>query len=245
MTKKIIKVCGIKSEEAADTAISNGASLIGTILVPNRARTVKPEIAQELSKLCHQKRVNNGSKYINSNELLNYVQNLDIKGPEWFEKVSEIIVENGPYLVGVFRNQSIEDVSRISKELNIDIIQLHGSEDINQYIEALELPVIPRFVLNKPGIEEALTTHKFLLPLLDSESGGEGKLINWDDAAKFGKEMNARYILAGGLNPKNVIEALSVDGCCGVDVSGGVETNGEKDNLKIQQFVKNGKSSYI
>lgn len=244
MTKKIIKVCGIKSEEAANTAIANGASLIGTILVPNRARTVKPEIAQKLSNLCHQERIKNGSKFINSIELLNHVQKLDVKGPEWFEKVSEIIVENGPYLVGVFRNQSIEDVLRISKELNIDIIQLHGSEDINQYIEALDLPVIPRFVLNKPGIEDALITHKFLLPLLDSESGGEGKLINWNDAAEFGKELNARYILAGGLNPENVIEALSVDGCCGVDVSGGVETDGEKDNAKIQQFVKNGRSTY-
>lgn len=237
---KIIKVCGIKTEGAASTAISNGASLIGTILVPNRARTVDPETAKKLSQLCQNARSANNSKFKNSKDLLSYVKSLDIKGPEWFEKVAEIIVENGPYLVGVFRNQPLDDVKCISDELGIDIIQLHGSENVDEFVTNIELPVIPRFVLNREGIENALVTHKFLIPLLDSESGGEGKLINWNDAAIFGAKMNGRYILAGGLTPENVADALAVDGCCGVDVSGGVETGGAKDSGKITMFVKNG-----
>ncbi|KAG0682162.1 bifunctional tryptophan synthase trp1 [Pichia californica] len=240
MNRKIVKVCGLKTEDAANTAIESGASLLGTILVPNRARTVDSETAKRLSKLCYEKRIKNGSKFAKSEELLKFLKSLDIYGPEWFEEVANHIVENGPYLVGVFRNQSIEDVKNISQELNIDIIQLHGSENVDEYVSELKLPVIPRFVLNKPGISNALKTHKFLIPLLDSESGGEGKLISWDDATKFGSEMNGRYILAGGLTPENVASALSVEGCYGVDVSGGVETDGQKDTSKIQQFVQNG-----
>lgn len=239
MPKKIVKICGIKSEDAAETAITSGASLLGTILVPNRARTVDPVSARKISKLCYERRLENGSKFLSSKDLLRYVRSLDATGATWFEKVSEVLVENGPYLVGVFRNQPLEEVIRISRDDKIDIVQLHGSEDIDQFVSALELPVIPRFVLSKPGIENALSTHKFLLPLFDSEKGGEGKLVNWEDASKFGNDMNGRYILAGGLTPENVGSALGVEGCYGVDVSGGVETGGNKDNVKIRKFVEN------
>jgi len=239
MGSKIVKVCGIKTEEAAVTAIESGASLLGTILVPNRARTVDGETAIKISKLCKDKREKSNSKFLTSTELLEYVKSLESAGPQWFEEVASTIVENGPYLVGVFRNQSLEDVKRISAELNIDIVQLHGSEYIMEYTNELGLPVIPRFVLNKPGIETALLTHKFLIPLLDSEAGGEGKLINWDDASKFGNDMNGRFVLAGGLTPENVGSALSIRGCFGADVSGGVETEGVKDSDKIQAYVRN------
>lgn len=244
MTKKIVKVCGLKTEDAGKIAIDNGASLLGVILVPNRARTIDNETAKKISNLCKQKRIEKGSKYISSTDLLHYVESLNIQGPEWFEKVSELIVENGPYLVGVFRNQSLDDVKSITDFLNIDIVQLHGSENVEEYVNELKLPVIPRFVLSKPGIEKALITHKFLLPLLDSESGGEGKLISWDDASVFGTDKNGRYILAGGLTPENVTSALKVKGCFGVDVSGGVETDGVKDALKIESYVRNATGTY-
>lgn len=242
MVKKIVKVCGIKTTEAAEVSIKNGASLIGTILVPNRARTVDPDVARELSQICRENRVRRHSRYVDSKDLLEHVRGLTITGPEWFEKVADIISEEGPYLVGVFRNQPIEEVKQLSNQLGIDIVQLHGSENVDEFVDALDLPVIPRFVLSKPGIEKALTSHKFLIPLLDSEAGGEGKVINWNDAAIFGNELNGRYILAGGLNPENVINALQVTGCYGVDVSGGVESEGVKDHSKIEAYVLNARS---
>lgn len=238
MPKKIVKVCGIKSEDAANTAIVSGASLLGTILVPNRARTVDAETARRISKMCYEKRVEKKSRFISSKELLQHARALEATGPRWFEEVCEAITENGPYLVGVFRNQPLEDVVRISEELGVDVVQLHGSEDVDVFVAAMELPVIPRFVLSKPGIQNALSTHKFLLPLFDSEQGGEGKLVDWEDAARFGADLNGRYILAGGLTPENVGAALTVEGCYGVDVSGGVETEGHKDKAKIQAFVE-------
>lgn len=243
MVQKIVKVCGIKSEEAANTAIVSGASLLGTILVPNRARTVEADTARRISKLCYEKRVEKKSRFVSSKDLLQHARTLEATGPQWFEEVCETITENGPYLVGVFRNQPLEDVIRISDELGVDVVQLHGSEDVDAFVAALELPVIPRFVLSKPGIENALSTHKFLLPLFDSEQGGEGKLVDWRDAARFGGDLNGRYILAGGLTPENVGAALAVGGCYGVDVSGGVETEGHKDMAKIEAFVGNARKA--
>ena len=74
----IIKICGLQTVEAARRALDAGANMIGIICVPNRKRTVDPNIAKQISAMIH--------------------------GDARYE---------GRYLVGVFRNQSIEEVSRI------------------------------------------------------------------------------------------------------------------------------------
>lgn len=241
MGDQIVKICGLKTLEAAEVAVSSGANLLGTILVPNRARTVDMDIAKEIVKLCRETRIEKKRQFVNSVDMMNHLRESRLEGSEWFEYVAKTVVENGPFLVGVFRNQSLEEVRQVAEELELDIVQLHGSEDFPLFIEQLEVPVIPRYVLNKGNIKDSLVTHKHLMPLLDSEVGGEGKLINWEDAKAFGgDELNGRYILAGGLTPENVKSALSNSGCLGVDVSGGVETEGVKDNAKIKAFIRNG-----
>lgn len=241
--EQLIKICGLKDSIAAQKAIDSGANLLGIILVPNRARTVDPEEAKVISMLCKQTRIKLNRKYIDSKDLLKAAYDAEVEKPsEWFKFTSQLIMDNGPFLTGVFRNQPLEEVVRISKDLNLDFVQLHGSENFVEFIEALEVPVIPRYVLNKPNIKDALLTHKHLIPLLDSEFGGEGKLISWDDASQFGTELDGKYILAGGLNPENVSKALKVEGCIGVDVSGGVETEGVKDHNKIKLFLNNARA---
>lgn len=238
MAPQIIKICGLKHPEDAQVAIDSSANLLGEILVPGRKRTVADGEALAIAKLCREERRKRHTKFQNSKQLLEYVNESKLEGPEWFEQCQKLIVENGPFLVGVFRNQSLEDVQRRSAELQVDFVQLHGSEDVTEFVHALDLPVIPRFVPGRSNIEKAVTTHMHMMPLLDSEMGGEGKLINWDDAEKFYNEFGGRFILAGGLNPENVAKALKVTGCMGVDVSGGVETDGIKDPAKIRSFIR-------
>jgi len=239
MGEKIEKICGLKDAEAAKVAIQQGANLLGVILVPNRKRTVEPEKAREISKLCRQQRKKLNRRFQTSAELIKYARTLSNTGASWFEECSKLIVENGPFLVGVFRNQPLEDVIKISRQLDVDIVQLHGSEDLEEYVPALELPVIARFTPGKSDMSRAVQTHKHLLPLLDSEAGGQGNVIDWAEAAQFNRELGGRYILAGGLTPENVGRALLVSGCLGVDVSGGVETGGSKDHGKIETFLRN------
>ncbi|CCJ29216.1 unnamed protein product [Pneumocystis jirovecii] len=86
--------------------------------------------------------------------------------------------------------------------------------------------------------------HSFI-PLFDSEAGGTGELLDWNSISDWvGRQESPEslhFMLAGGLTPENVGDALRLNGVIGVDVSGGVETNGVKDSNKIANFVKNAK----
>lgn len=219
---KIVKICGLKTVDAAKVAIDNGANLLGCILVPNRARTIDHEVAKEISKLV--KRERKPFKPTGNTPT------------EHFEQVSQWIIENGPFLVGVFRNQPREVVFRIARELDLDFIQLHGLEDKVLFIND-EFGVIPRYVV--PDEIDLLQEQSnalmqcVSLPLLDSEAGGEGKLIDWS----YIESLPTKAILAGGLTPDNI---PVFDNILGYDVSGGVETNGIKDSTKIINFINRG-----
>lgn len=198
----VVKICGLKSVEAAQVAIDSGADLLGIICVPNRKRTVDSEVAKLISKLC---------------------RNKDVK------------------LVGVFRNQTKEDVARIAEDYSLDVVQLHGDEDWKEYNSFIPLPIIKRVVFPQ-GIETLVEMQNSdCQSLFDSEAGGTGEKLDWKSIGEWysNSQLNKGYILAGGLNPENVKDALKVPGVTGVDVSGGVETDGVKDNVKIKTFLYN------
>ena len=139
--------------------------------------------------------------------------------------------------VGVFVN---EDPAAVADLLNggvIDMAQLHGGED-RAYIEALraltEKPILQAFrVKNLDDIAAAeQSTADFVL--LDS-GGGTGKAFDWSLAARLSRP----YFLAGGLDCRNVSSAVRTLHPFAVDVSSGIETDGFKDETKIQQFIYN------
>ncbi|EMG46002.1 hypothetical protein G210_3770, partial [Candida maltosa Xu316] len=160
---KVVKICGIKTFDAATVAVDNEANLLGCILVPNRERTIDFEEAKKISKLVKRK----------SRQPFKFTAQTPT---EHFENVSQWIIENGPFLVGVFRNQSKDEVFRIARELDLDFIQLHGSEDKLSFIND-EFGVIARYVVpNEIELlkEQSTSWMKCIsMPLLDSEVGGE------------------------------------------------------------------------
>jgi len=152
-------------------------------------------------------------------------------------------------LVGVFRNQSKEDVLKLATDYNVDIVQLHGDEDWEEYQRFINKPVIKRVIFPRDRDEVIRISQmdtKTCLPLFDSEAGGTGEILDWQSISNWSKdiqakdEINIEYILAGGLTAENVHDAVTLHGVIGVDVSGGVETDGVKDFTKIANFVKNG-----
>lgn len=229
----LVKICGLQSLEPAQCAIDNGANMLGVIMVPNRARTVDYEIARKISHLAKKKRLENQSQFADSKDLLKEVKT---KSENWFDEAKKLIQKNGPFLVGVFRNQPLETIIEMVNRLELDFVQLHGSEDFEFFTASIPVPVIPRYTLEKSTQSQATNQH--ILPLLDSETGGEGKTIDWDQCAELGNK-SGKYLLAGGLTPENVASAAGLPGCIGVDVSGGVETDGVKDLRKIEMFIKN------
>ncbi|EGW34624.1 phosphoribosylanthranilate isomerase [Spathaspora passalidarum NRRL Y-27907] len=246
---RLVKICGLRTVEAATTAIDNGADLLGCILVPGRKRTIDFEIAKQISSQVKQAR--SSKKFPTIEDIQTYLTNQFYSSPRaYFELISEVIIDNGPFLVGVFQNQPIDEVVSIATELELDFIQLHGNEDKMAFFKderiAGKFGIIPRYVIPTqfPDLAEQgeyLTKEKlFAIPLLDSEAGGEGKIIDWsfiNDNLSF-----TNVLLAGGLTPENLLSTQDVKNVVGYDVSGGVEdAEGNKDLTKIKTFITIGK----
>ncbi|OBA21013.1 hypothetical protein METBIDRAFT_11601 [Metschnikowia bicuspidata var. bicuspidata NRRL YB-4993] len=246
----LVKICGLRSTEAAQKAIDSGADMLGVIMVPNRKRTVSPGVALEIAKACKKKRKELGRQFQTAGELTTHLSSQKFASHiEYFEAAARLVHENGPFLVGVFRNQGIEDVFGLARDCAVDIIQLHGSEEAQGYLRYNDthgFGIIKRYVIPDhvdlmaqffPHIARA--ERGFLLPLLDSEAGGEGKTIEWP----LINGLDGRFLLAGGLDPSNVAETRPfLRNVVGFDVSGGVEDgDGQKNMAKIEAFVANAK----
>jgi len=143
--------------------------------------------------------------------------------------------------VGVFVNEKKTEIERIASYVGLNIIQLHGSESPEDC--KLSRKVIKAIRIKDFTELESLNYYKKVSAfLLDTYSpnapGGTGKVFNWDiavEAKRFG-----RIILAGGLTPENVEEAIRYVQPYGVDVATGVEgdTKGKKDHKKLKLFIE-------
>ena len=138
--------------------------------------------------------------------------------------------------VGVFVDRSIDTVARAANTAALDIIQLHGSED-DGYIAAVReltgLPVWKAFKIRGAADIEAARKSTADMVLLDN-GYGTGEAFDWTAAA----DIRRRFILAGGLTPENIHDAIQLLRPEVVDISSGVETGGFKDREKIKAAVK-------
>lgn len=157
-------------------------------------------------------------------------------------------ISRPPQIVGVFVNFELNAVNRIADDMQLDWVQLSGTESW-QYCREIIRPVLK--VIHVAGqssadiiasVEagyKAMADRKFMC-LLDTSKknfyGGTGETFDWTIA----KEVAAKYpvIIAGGLNPDNVGQLIEEVRPWGVDVSSGVETNGKKDTAKINAFIQ-------
>lgn len=138
--------------------------------------------------------------------------------------------------VGVFVNESAENVAKLLNENVIDIAQLHGneSEDYIKKLRALtDKPIIKAFgIANENDVILAEKSSADYI-LLDSVGGGTGKAFDWG----LIKNVTRPYFLAGGFDSENVSDAINLLNPFAVDVSSGIETDGIKDKNKMKNFV--------
>lgn len=144
--------------------------------------------------------------------------------------------------VGVFVNETKENMLAIAEQVGLDVIQLHGDESA-EVAKQLPYEVIKAFPVKKESVN-MIGTYPCEYYLLDSpigtNLGGNGTAFDWDLVAET-KIDPKKIILAGGLNPDNVRQAIATSGPAGVDVSSGVETDGKKDLTKIRAFITEAK----
>lgn len=207
-----IKICGLRSAEALIAAARAGADAVGLVFVPTARRRVSLSHARAM---------------------------LD---------EARATLSETPEVVGLFADQPAEDVRETVAALGLDAVQLCGSESVG-YAEGLGAPVykvisvdadipiaaqMPRILVLQQ--RHALAGHRIVLDAgAPGEYGGTGKRFDWNVAADLAAAFP--MTLAGGLSPENAREAVERARPWGVDVSSGVETDGEKDLGKTRAFI--------
>jgi phosphoribosylanthranilate isomerase len=150
----------------------------------------------------------------------------------------------GPGKVGVFVNQPLDDVNSIARQTGIDYIQLHGNESPD-YCALVEKPIIKAFHVDsdtdptklESRIEPYLDQVEYLLfdTKSDTDWGGTGQTFDWSILDEISNDKP--FFLSGGLNAKNVQEAIQTVQPYAVDLSSGLEESpGLKDFDKIELF---------
>lgn len=208
MTK--VKICGLSEIEHALAAAKAGADFIGMVFAPSRRRV---SLEKALT-------------------LVESVRNL----------------ASPPAVVGVFVNLEAREVNHIAESCQLDWVQLSGDETW-QYCREIKRPLIKVIHIAGQKTEDVLAEiemgHRVLakrefICLLDAAGknayGGTGQVFDW----RLAREVAARFpvMIAGGLTPENVGQLVEELQPWGVDVSSGVETNGQKDVAKITAFIQ-------
>ena len=235
----LVKICGTRTPEAAKVAAEAGADMIGIILVEGRKRCVSTESALAIAEAVRttSRPGKRRRPAINEDSLTS---------SQYFEHTTDFFCrDDRALLVGVFQNQPLSYVLSQVKLLNLDAVQLHGSEPI-EWATLIPVPVIRRFGLHDQGI---CRRGYHALPLLDSASGGTGQRLDTGlITSVLELDDGLRVVLAGGLDPENVTGVLGdlseySSQIVAVDVSSGVEEDGSQSLQKIKKFVKAAKGT--
>ena len=208
------KICGLRDAANAVVATRAGADFLGLNFVPGVRSQITPQQAR------------------------------DIIG-----HVLQEPADHRPRLVGLFADQPLDEVTDIVRYCGLDLAQLCGDET-PEYWRKLGVPVIKQIkVRDDVGPERAVAeaAEKVEQVIADGQTalldkyepgalGGTGRSFDWRTA----RELAGRFdvVLAGGLTPQNVGQAISEVRPWGVDVSSGVETEGVKDPAKIERFAR-------
>ena len=189
MTK--VKICGLSTASAVETAFQAGADYIGFVFAESRRR-VSLEQAQKLVALV----------------------------PATVRKV------------GVFVSPSLSELQEAISEVNLDLVQIHGDFD-EELLTHIGRPVIRAYQV-KGALKDISQQADYLL--FDAPLAGSGQTFDWESFDK--NQIHQPFFIAGGLNTGNVREAIQYFAPYAVDVSSGVETNGQKDLEKITEFIE-------
>ncbi|MFG0265811.1 MAG: phosphoribosylanthranilate isomerase [Rhodopirellula sp. JB055] len=169
-------------------------------------------------------------------------------------RINQVAREVGLTRVGLFVNHDLEFIQRVAGSLRLDWIQLHGDEPVSlaksliakgeRVLRAVRLPrgkLSPSQINAVIGEWGAVDVSLLLDADAGASFGGGGQSLDWPSIRVWADrrgESAAGWVLAGGLTPENVAEAVQVSGATGVDVASGVEQpKGQKNAAKIRQFV--------
>jgi anthranilate synthase/indole-3-glycerol phosphate synthase/phosphoribosylanthranilate isomerase len=245
----LCKVCGLRDAEAAVCAVEAGADLVGLIFAPSK-RQVSVDEAKKIVEAVRAARPRPAGWAMPKMppQTVAGASDGEEGAARWLQVSTSLLAEGakagGPLVCGIFVNATAEEMNATAEAVGLDIIQLHGAEGWDVATQLCRPAV--RVVHMEAGVSAAdvraqLRGGLVSAVLLDSKGGGTGKTFDWD----VGGEVQSKvpFILAGGLTPANVADAVRKVKPWAVDVSSGVESDGVKDHEKIRGFVGGAKAA--
>lgn len=229
-----VKICGLTSIEDARAAAAAGADLLGFMFYAQSPRYVAPDQVRAIVRALRSDAAAARRAASSHNDAPSQAARL-------------------PRMVGVFVNAPIADVRRILEYCYLDYAQLHGDEPVDD-LPALDgrgykaiRPNNSTRALTEAALYSALVRHygpHLLVDAYDAAAyGGTGRRGDWELAARVAAQTR-HMLLAGGLTPENVADAVRAVRPWGVDVSSGVEDSpGRKDHDAVRRFIANAKSA--
>jgi phosphoribosylanthranilate isomerase len=210
-----IKICGITSVDDAVMVTRAGADAIGLNFYAKSPRCVTTETARQIARA----------------------------------------VPSSVTKVGLFVNATVDEVWRTFDDLKLDVIQLHGDEPPEFIHQLAPRPVMRAFRLGPGGLDSVFMyldrcRDRPAYALLDALSvgvyGGTGVTVDWTIAREYAQKLGSpALVLAGGLVPANVAEAIQAVRPSAVDVASGVESSpGRKDPVAVAAFVQAARAAF-
>ncbi len=160
--------------------------------------------------------------------------------------------------VGVFVNSPIDEVANLFDQVGLDIVQLHGDESPEMLSSLAPRPVVRAFRCRESGFQPLIEYvslcrdmgHAPMAVLVDAYQpgsyGGTGAVADWAAVSELAQDLaDMPIVLAGGLRPENVAEAIRVARPAAVDTASGVESSpGQKDAERVGKFIRNALASF-
>ena len=229
-----VKMCGISKVETIPAIVDAKPDYMGLVFAPSK-RQVTVEQAKTLVDELHK-------QYEKTYGEIIVPMNTDTAQDS--QDNQEFVQENSNFekikTVGVFVNETIENLLKIAEEVKLDVIQLHGDED-ESFIQTLKEQSNVE-VWKAVQVRSAADAEKWIdssadMLLFDAyhkdERGGTGEIFDWSSLDAFERP----FMLAGGIDSTNVARAIRTVRPYGIDISSGIETKGVKDNEKIKAFT--------
>ncbi len=216
-----IKMCGISKVETIPAIVDAKPDYMGLVFAPSK-RQVTVDQAKTLVEELHKQYAN---RY---NRDAEQYSNQTLIHQEFIKTV------------GIFVNETLDNLVTIATEVNLDAVQLHGDEDeafIQSLKERTNVEVWKAVQIRSAADAEVWIDSSADMLLFDAyhkdERGGTGEVFDWSSLDEFERP----FMLAGGIDSTNVARAIRTVRPYGIDISSGIETEGVKDDEKIKAFT--------